>query len=662
MDGKFNVFFPNTKVYMVIIALLIGSMFFYNSYIGVVGLCVFGYLVIYNLRISKIRKDEWSRFVDDLSANLDVAGRNTLSKIPIPLVIVNSEGAMLWANQYFTNIVSQKIYGNNITKIIKDFDSEKILGKNILIFERVEVEGYIFNVHVSSVEFGNEKQNKKYIQLLYFIDKTDYYTLYEMYNDKKPIVSLIEIDNYDEVIKSTEEANRPALNAEVDRKINTFASSVNGFIRKYDPTKYVVVFENEYLNSIVEKKFELLDLVREIDVGNKIPVTLSVGIGKNVESLYNLHQYAIAAKDLALGRGGDQAIIKDGDRLSFFGGKTREVEKRTRVKARVIAHAMSDLIDQSADIIIMGHDTPDIDCFGAAIGMYRGCKIRGKNAYILLNKSNESIGKLVDKLNLSEEHKGVFISTESALQRIQRNTLLILVDVHRKSFIESPELLDKVYNIAILDHHRKSADFIDNAVISYIEPYASSTCELVTEMLQYMTDKPHLHEIEAQALMAGIYVDTKNFTYKTGVRTFEAAGFLRRLGADLVEVKKLFADDFETYLERTRVVSAAEIYKNIAVSVWKEKLNNSLVVPQAADELLKISGIEASFVLAQTGDDITISGRSQGEINVQLILEKVGGGGHMTIAGAKISNISLEEAKERIMQSIQFYFEESDKK
>jgi cyclic-di-AMP phosphodiesterase len=661
MESKFKVLFPNTKVYMFIIFILIGISFYYNSYIGIAGICIFGYLLVYNLRISKRRKDEWNKFVDDLSANLDVAGRNTLSQIPIPLVIVNNEGLMLWANQFFTDIVSEKVYGNNISTIIKEFDANKILEKNIKTFEQVKIEDDVYNVLISSVEFGSEKPDSKYIQLLYFIEKTDYYTFYEMYNDKKPIVLLVEIDNYDEVQKSTEDANRPALYAEVDKKINSFAGSVNGFIRKYDTFKYIIVFENEFLNELIEKKFEILDQMREIDAGNKIPVTLSIGIGKNGESLYTLHQYAIAAKDLALGRGGDQAIIKDGDRLSFFGGKTKEVERRTRVKARVIAHAISDLIDQSDDVIILGHEAPDIDSFGAAVGMYRGCKIRGKNAYILLNKPNDSISKLVDKLKSSEEHKNIFINTETALQRIQRNTLLIIVDVHRRSFVEAPELLDKVYNIAILDHHRKSVDFIDNAVISYIEPYASSTSELVTEMLQYMTDKPQLHEYEAQALMAGIYVDTKNFTFKTGVRTFEAAGFLRRLGADLVEVKKLFADDFETYLERTKLVSSAEIHNNIAIVTWKEKVNSSLVVPQAADELLKINGIEASFVLAAAGDDITISGRSQGEINVQLILEKVGGGGHMTIAGAKISNISIEEAKEKLMESIKYYIEESDK-
>lgn len=661
MDSKLKVFFPNSKVYMGIIAIFILILFYYNPFIGIAGLCVLAGLILYNYRFSRRRRNEWDQFIDHISANLDVAGRNTLSNIPIPLVIVNQEGLMLWANQNFSELVSQKVYGNHINKLIKDFDSEKIIEKNISSFEKVAIEDDIFNVMINSVEFGEDKQKNGYVHLLYFIEKTDYYTLAEMYNDKKTIVMLVEIDNYDEVIKSTEEEHRPALSAEVDKRINGFASEVDGFIRKYDTNKYITCFGNEHLNDLIEKKFELLDQVREIDIGNKIPVTLSIGIGKNGESLSAIHQFAIAAKDLALGRGGDQAIIKDGERLSFFGGKTKEVERRTRVKARVIAHAIADLIDQSDEVLIMGHESPDIDCFGAAIGMYRGCRIRGKNAYILLNKPTDSIKKLLEKLSTSEEHAGIFVDTASALARVQRNTLLIIVDVHRKSFIESPELLDKVYNIAILDHHRKSVDFIDNAVISYIEPYASSTSELVTELLQYMTDKPKLHEIEAQALMAGIYVDTKNFTFKTGVRTFEAAGFLRRLGAELMEVKKLFADDFETYLERTKVVSSAEMYHNIAIAAWKETLKSSLVIPQAADELLKIDGIEASFVLGKTGEDITISGRSQGEINVQLILERVGGGGHMTIAGAKISNISVEDARDQLMESIQYYMKERDK-
>lgn len=662
MDKKFMMFFPNTKIYMFIIALLLSIIFFYNYYIGLAGLVVFGYLVLYNLKNNRTRKDEWNRFVEDLSTNLDVAGRNTLSKIPTPLVIVNNEGQILWANSLFINITSKDMYGKSVNTIVKEFNTQKILEKNINVYEKIIINGDVYNVLVSPIEVNGEKQVKRFIYLLYFIDKTDYYKLNQLYNDKKSIVALIEVDNYDEVIKSTEEANRPALIAEVDKRINAFASSINGLTRKYDDNKFIVVFENSYINNLIEKKFDILDNLRGIDVGNKIAVTLSIGIGTNGDTPSKTHQYAVAAKDLALGRGGDQAVIKDGDRLSFYGGKTKEVEKRTRVKARVIAHAISELIDQSSEVIIMGHDTPDMDSFGAALGIYRGCRLRNKNAYILLNRVNNSIDKVVDKINKIKEYQGLFINNETAIQKLQRNPLLVVVDVNRKSFVEFPELLERVTNIVVIDHHRKSVDFIDNATISYVETYASSTCELVTEILQYMNEKTKLHELEAQSLMAGIYLDTKNFTFKTGVRTFEAAGFLRRMGADLIEVKKLFTDDLETYRERTAIVSNAEIQNGIAIATHSGDMKNSLIVPQAADELLKIDGVEASFVLAQDGNDIMVSGRSFGDINVQLILESIGGGGHITIAGAKLINTTLEDARKILKESINNYLKESDKK
>jgi c-di-AMP phosphodiesterase-like protein len=580
----------------------------------------------------------------------------------MPLVIVDSRGIILWTNTMFSDIAPKDLYGKSVNTFIKDFTLQKVLNYGGAQFDRINIGEEIYSVLASPVEVGEEKQGKNYIILLYFINKTDYYKMHEMYTNRKPVVMLIELDNIDEVIKSTDDINRPALIAEIDKRINSFNVSIESIGRKYDNAKYISVMENKFLDQLIEKKFDILDNVREIDAGNKIPVTLSIGIGRNGETFSKTHQYAVAAKDLALGRGGDQAVIKDGDKFSFYGGKSKEVEKRTRVKARIISHAIASLIDQSDEIIIMGHDSPDIDSLGAAIGMYRGCRLRDKNAYIVLNKSNDSIVKLVDKLSKSSEHQGIFINSETAMQKVQRNALLIVVDVHRKSFVEFPELLDKVGNLVIIDHHRKSIDFIENATISYIEPYASSTCELVTELLQYMNEKPQLHELEAQALMAGIYVDTKNYTFKTGVRTFEAAGFLRRMGANLIEVRRLFADDFDTYIERSRLVSSAEVKNGIAIAMHSGAFKNSLIVPQAADELLKIDGIEASFVLAETGNDVIISGRSLGDINVQLILESIGGGGHMTIAGARINNVSVGEARRMLDDSIKNYLKESDKK
>ncbi len=662
MDNKFKIFFPNTKIYLIIIAVLIFLLALYEPYVALLGVAIFGFLVFYNVRLNRKRSNEWSRFVEDMSANLDVAGKNTLSNTPFPLAVINTNGKVIWGNSLFSSIFPDGMYDKDISLIIKEFDTKKISENKSNIFNRIEIGEGLYNVVASRVSINKEKPGQKDIYILYFVNHTECYNLYDMYNNKKPIVALIEADNFDEVLKSAEEANRPAIVAEIDKRINSFAVSLNGMLKKYDGNKYVLVFENSYFQELVNNRFSFLDSIREIDYGNKIPATLSIGIGRNAESLYDLHQYAIAAKDLALGRGGDQAVIKDGDRLSFFGGKSKEVEKRTRVKSRVMAYAMSGLIAQCSEVVIMGHESPDMDSLGAAIGMYRGCRQKGKDTYILLNKNNSSISKLMDKLNKNSEYKDVFISNEALNRVVTKNTLVIVVDVHRKSFVECPELLDSAGSIVIIDHHRRNVDYIDNATVSYIETYASSSCELVTELLQYLTEKPALNELEAQALMAGIYLDTKSFTFKTGVRTFEAAGFLRRMGADLIEVRRLFAEDLNTYKERTSLVSSAVVQDGIAIAAAEREPGNGLVVPQAADELLKIEGIQASFVLAPSGSDIIVSGRSLGDINVQLILESMGGGGHMTIAGARIPGVSIKHASSILQDAIYNYLKEEDNK
>lgn len=660
MDKKFKIFFPNTKIYLIIIAALIFMLIWYNPYIALLGVAIFGFLVFYNIKLNRKRDNEWSRYVEDMSANLDAAGKNTLSNTPFPLAIINSKGKVIWGNNRFSSIFPQGMYDKNINIIINDFNTKKADKDNVVIFKKIKVGESFFKVVSTQVPVKKDKAGQKDIYILYFIDYTEYYKLYELYNSKKPVVALIEADNFDEVLKSADEANRPAIIAEIDKRINSFATSVNGTLKKYDDNKYILIFENSYFDNLVKNKFSFLDSIREIDMGNKIPATLSIGIGRNAESLYSLHQYAISAKDLALGRGGDQAVLKDGDKLSFFGGKSKEVEKRTRVKSRVMAYAMAGLIEQCSEVIIMGHESPDMDSLGAAIGMYRGCRQKGKNAYILLNKNNPAISKFMAKLSKRDEYSNTFVNNETAYQIVTKNTLIIVVDVHRKSFVECPELLDRAGSIVVIDHHRRSVDYIDNATVSYIETYASSSCELVTELLQYLTEKPALNELESQALMSGIYLDTKSFTFKTGARTFEAAGFLRKMGADLIEVRRLFADDLKTYTERTSLVSSAVVKNGIAIAISKKEPANGLVVPQAADELLKIEGIQASFVLAPSGSDIIVSGRSLGDINVQLILESMGGGGHMTIAGAKIPGVSVEQATAILNDAINNYLKEED--
>lgn len=654
---------PNTKIYLFIIAVYTSIMFFYNPPLGIVGLVVLGVLIYYNLLNFKTRKNEWTKYIENLSSNLGLATKNAVLNLPLPLVICEGDGTVLWYNKHFGELFGEADFlGKKVNDYIKDINLNKIIDKNLNLFDRVSVGDKSYSVLVNPISVKSDKRHDKYIIMLYFIDKTDYFYLKEQYEAKKGVIGLIEVDNFDEVLKSADADNRPALIAEIDRKLNSWAADIQGSIRKYDDNKYILFFEEKNLTLLQEKRFDILDSIRDINVGNKLPVTLSMGVGKNAENPMKLTDFASSSKDLALGRGGDQVVVKDGEKLLFYGGKTKEVEKRTKVKARVMAHALGDLIDTSSEIIIMGHDTPDLDSLGASLGIFRAAKNRGKNAYIILNKPNITIQSLLKKMEGMAEYSNIFITNEQALNRVDKSTLLIIVDTHIKGLTEFPDIIDKVDRIVVIDHHRKSADHIDNAVLNYLETYASSASELVTEIIQYISEKPELRTIEAEALMAGITVDTKSFSFKTGVRTFEAASFLRRSGADTTSVKQLLADELSTYIMRADVVKNARIIGgNIAISICREVGNNiSLVVPQAADELLDIKGIHASFVLAKSGNDIIISARSLGDINVQVILETLGGGGHLTVAGAKLSNVSLKQAEAMVINAINQYQEEGE--
>lgn len=659
-----KVLMPNTKIYLIIIGIYTGAMFFYNIILGLAGMVVLAVLIYYNLLNVRNRRNEWTRYIENLSSNLGLATKNAVLNLPLPLVICEENGTVLWYNKSMGDLFSgTDLLGKRVNDYIKDLNIRKILDKKIDVINNTAIGNSFYSVLVNPIEINDNKKQDKYILMMYFIDRTEYYNLKETYESKKSVVGLVEVDNFDEVIKSLDEGEKPALIASIDKKLNSWASDINAAIRKYDDNKYVMFFEEKNLNQLQEKRFDILDNIRDINVGNKLPVTLSIGVGKNGENPSQLIAFAASSKDLALGRGGDQAIVKDGEKLLFYGGKTKEVEKKTKVKARVIAHALSDLIDQSGEVLIMGHESPDLDSLGASLGLFRAVKDKGKNAFIILNKPNIAIQSLLKKMEGMAEYSNIFITNEQALIRVNRTTLLIIVDVHIKSMTEYPDIIDRVEKSVVIDHHRKSADFIDKAVLYYIETYASSTSELVTEVLQYISDKPGLKAIEAEALMAGIMVDTKDFSFKTGVRTFEAASFLRRIGADTTSVKQLLADDLATYITRSETVKNAKIIGgNIAISVCRENTSNiSLVVPQAADELLTIKGITASFVLAKSGEDVIVSGRSLGDINVQLVLEKLGGGGHLTVAGARISDCSLKKAEAMVIEAIKQYQEEGEK-
>lgn len=657
---KYDYFITSNMVYMVIIAALITVLFLYDLIVpGIISITFYALLVIYNIRSTREKRVEWKKFIEDFSTQLDSATRNTLVRSPFPLIITDKSGVMLWYNQRFSLIINKEnVIGKNISEVINDLNPKHLYDSNKKVLNDIKLQDKYFDIYTSTIEANDS--NTDSVVLLYLYDVTENVELKKAIESNRETVMLVEVDNMDEVLKSTEDDKKPLLIAEIERTINGYAQSISGMIKKYSSSKYIVVVQDKYVEKEMEKKFSILDTMREITMGNKLAVTLSIGVGRGAETPLENENLAVAAKELALGRGGDQVVVKKGEKLEFYGGKTKEVEKRTKVRSRVIAHSLLNLISESSKVFIMGHVNPDIDCLGSAVGLYSTVKSLNKECYIILNNSNNSIQLVLEKLEEDKSYNETFIDSNECMNLIDENSLLILVDVHNKSYVQNMNIVEKIQRLVIIDHHRKSTDFIEGALLSYIEPYASSTSELVTEMLQYMIDKPKLKSIEAEALLAGICVDTKNFYFKTGVRTFEAASFLRKLGADTLDVKKLFADNLDTYLKRAEIIKSSKVTNNIAIAVCPPDIEDTVLAAQAADELLNITGIQASFVFVKIEDEILISGRSLGSINVQLILESLGGGGHMTMAGTRLKDITMSEAQGMLQNAIDKYLREGE--
>ncbi|MDF2504004.1 MULTISPECIES: DHH family phosphoesterase [Clostridium] len=648
MEDKYNYSYHSNLVYIIIIIVLILLLFLYGHYIiGSIAVGTLLIITLYSIRIIKIKKSEWKRFIENFSSKLDSATKNTLVKLPFPLIIISSKGNVLWYNQNISMIFDDKdVLGKKIDELIKDVHINQILNGEKKNYSDLKIHGKYYDMHTSSVDtMGNsdDKRIRDNIILLYFYDVSDKHELVQEIENIKESVVLIEVDNLDEVVKNTPEDKKPLLIAEVERNINSYAQSINAMFKKYSMGKYVLVIQNKNIKKEMEKKFEILDVVREINIGNKLAVTLSMGIGRGGSTPIENYNFAVSAKELALSRGGDQAVMKSKDKLLFYGGKTKEVEKRTKVRARVIGQSLVNLVKESSTVIIMGHSNPDIDCLGGAIGIYSGVRKFRKESYILIDSLNDSVKYIYDKLKKSRDYVDTLKNSIECEELIDDDSLLILVDVNNSTYVENTLLLKKFKKVVIIDHHRKSASVIKDAILSYIEPYASSTSELVTEMVQYMDEDYKMKPIEAEALLAGICVDTKNFYFKTGVRTFEAAAYLRKHGADTIDVKKLFSSDLNSFIKKSEIIKSSKIvYDNIAIAVCPPEIQDNILAAQAADELLNIKGIEASFVLVKIKDLVLISARSFGTINVQLIMESLGGGGHMTMAGTKIK-ISSED-------------------
>lgn len=572
--------------------------------------------------------------------------------IPVPYAVVDSEFDIIGCNEEFLQLMELKCFTDiNVKEKIPEYD-EHLNNQIVRLGER------FYRVYSSHAELADGSVANS----LCFMDVTEIQKLKENLENEKTVVGLIYIDNYDEVIESVDDSAIPMLTAIVDRKLTAMIHEARGILKKTEKDRYFFCITSEALAQLQKNKFEILNEIRMITVGEHIPVTLSIGIGIGEVTLEAAMKSAKAAIDLALGRGGDQALIKNGDKYIFYGGKSGEVSHNARIRARVKADALSELIAESERVYVMGHKIADADCFGAAIGVYRISKSLGKPCSIVLDGIPSTIRKIAVRFTDNPDYDDLITDSQEAWQNITENTLLIIVDTHINSRVESVDVLNKATKVIVFDHHRKSTDFIEKAVMVYHEPYASSSCELVTEMIQYIGEKVKLKSAEADALLAGITVDTQNFSMKTGTITFEAAAFLKRCGADGIRVRKLLQEDLSVFKAKAMAVASTEmIYDGMYMSVCPSDYGNtSVTAAQAADELLDVEGVKASFVLCEEGETIFVSARSLGEINVQVILEKIGGGGHQTISGAQFKGKTVDEVKEIVKEAVRQYMEESN--
>ncbi len=627
-----------------------------NVFLGIGIFAVTALIVYLNITQNIARRRDITHYVEALASDIDDSAQRAVLDLPIPMLITDTSGLILWYNQQMSDVLDGvELFDKEITAVITGLSLEQLVEKGSL---EMRIGENYYRLDVQTV--SSESDSKRTLINIYFRNISDFKRLQTMYGDKRSTVALMQVDNYDDVINDTKEDKRPFVTAEIDKKINIWSSRMNGILKKVDKDKYFVIFERKYLSILETKKFAILDEIRSIDMGNQIAPTLSIGVSTTGNGLMRIEENAASALELALGRGGDQAVVKKTADFEFYGGKTKAVEKRNKVKARIIAHALRPIIDESQRVYIMGHTFPDMDSYGSAIGIHQAVINRGKPAYIVLGAVGETIRTIHERF--SDDDAFHFISPEEALEAFQDEDLLVVVDTHRPSFTESPELEARALRKVLIDHHRRGKEFIENTLLTYLEPYASSASELVTEVLQYMERKVTIEKRVAEALLAGIFVDTKNFTVKTGVRTFESAAILRRYGADTTEVKGLFKDDLESFVARSNIVSNAEmVYPGVALSTSDDSIaNGRLIGAQGADSLLNIRGVKAAFVLVRGEDQIFMSGRSHGDVNVQIIAEKLGGGGHLTGSGAQFENIEMEQAKAELIDVIKQYFEEED--
>lgn len=619
--------------------ILIALLGIYRWQYALVALLVFFLLASVLVRAEQKFRTDFIDYVQTLSQRVKGAHQSAMVGMPLGILLYDRENRVAWHNPFIKEMTAaESLVGVPVSELFPAL-------AEVAEPEKMEVEGKVFEVIHQAEE-----------RLYFFRDITRLERLRERYEREKSVIGVLHMDNFDEAGAGLDEQERTLLLTDVISAITQWSQRYDISLRRLNSDKFFMVMKRETLERLKKNRFDILDVVREMTRKNKIPITLSIGVSTTGANMVEQTHAAESALDIALARGGDQAALQDGERVVFFGGKTNAVEKRTRVRARVISHALSNLIKDSEQVIIMGHAQPDMDALGSAIGVLKAVELANSEGYIVLGESNPSIAGLVKAINENDALRERVLSPERALQKVNTNTLLILVDTHKPSLTIEPRLVEKSKRVVVIDHHRRGEEFVRDPVLVYLEPYASSTSELVTELLQYQERRLNLDKLETTALLAGIVVDTKSFAYRSGSRTFEAASFLRRHGADLAMVQALLQEDLNRFVKRAEIVKNTEVvYDKMAIAVGEEaEMYDQLVIAQAADTLLNMKGVAASFVIGKREDGkISISARSQGEMNVQVIMEELGGGGHLTHAATQLEGVSIDEARKRLLDVLE---------
>nr|WP_314276387.1 DHH family phosphoesterase [uncultured Peptostreptococcus sp.] len=638
-----------------------------NIALGLASFIALFILVLVYINKKKNDRKRWRNRVQNASFNFSNLTKKSLLNLPIPLCILEMNGTVSWANKMFDQMVGldedSTSIGSNIEDFVGEITLRKVLDESKIIEDEFLYNDRSYTIRYSFAKTDNEISGPEFKIVIYWLDHTVLDGLKLDIDYNKPAIMVIEIDGYEDVIKSTPEDNQSLIRVDIEKIVSKLENATEGQLEKLANDKYVLFTSKGAIKKLEKNKFPILDEARDISRNNSLPVSLSIGVGYDGKTIEETGKFAYGAIDMVLGRGGDQVAIKNKDGYTFFGGKSKGFERKTKVKSRLIGHAFREIVSQSDDILIMGHNYPDMDAMGAAVGIYDICKSYGKKSHIVLNEVNEAVEIFTNKIREDKYFEDIFINHERAIDLCKKKTLVVVVDTHRPSYTECQKLLSLSNRIVVIDHHRRGVEYINETILLFHEIYVSSTCEMVTELIQYTDSDINIHKLTAEGLLGGIYLDTKNFEFKTGVRTFEAASFLRNLGAETLSVKKFFNSYAQDFLVKAEIIQRTEILKDrICISYAKADIDNiNIIIAKAADELLNIKNIEASFVLGIKGDTVFVSARSLGDINVHILMEKIGGGGHIDIAGAQIKNMSLSDSYNMIKNIIEKYLEEEDK-